>query len=310
MMSRQVVLIRHGESRNNVLYDEIRAEFGQDVSPQVLENEEGKRRRSDPGLSDRGMEQAKCLGAFFQARGGFDGALNPLGFNEKTPPSTWQLYSSPMQRALLTSSEMLKAMGSTEVAVGVHPELYESGGCHEHGCGLPGSSKSDVEERFPGFVCEPGMEQGWFHGRSKEETTEEFMARMDRLAAWVCAQRHNLVLVVHGNLMSGLLNRLVLGSEGNSSGNMGGLYMHYNTAFSHLQLFDEALSLSLSLPDAPPQERVPIVAIQGINRIDHLVDNVALLSGNRVHDDHWVQEYTPLLRVWRGARQDAHQQQG
>lgn len=292
MCSRQVVLIRHGESRNNVLYAEIRAEFGLDVSPDVIEAEESKRRSSDPGLSDRGMEQARRLGAFLQAKGGFDGALNPLGPKSS---AAWQLYSSPMQRALLTSSEMLKAMvgETTLMAARVHPELYESGGCYEHGCGLPGSSKRDVEDRFPGFVCEQGMDQGWYHGRPKEETTEEFMARMDRLAAWVRAQRHNLVLVVHGNLMSGLLNRLVQSSAGNSSGNMGGLYMHFNTAFSHLQLFDEEIS---------PLQRVPIVAIQGINRVDHLVVSDALLSGSHVHDDHWVQEYTPLLRVWKDKR--------
>lgn len=298
----QIVLVRHGESRNNIIYDEIRRIHGQDVSAEFIEVEEANLRSPDPGLSDRGLAQARRLGEFIHSKGGLDKALNPIA---SMSSSSWQIYSSPMQRALITTDEMVRAMGESGTIVRVHPELYESGGCYEHGRGLPGSSKHDIEAKFPGFICDPGMELGWFYGRPKEETAEDFMWRMDRLAAWLRLQRQNILLVVHGNLMSGLINRLVLGSEGNSSGNMGGLYMHYNTAFSHLQLYREPISLTDRSSPC-----VPIVAIQGVNRIDHLVGSDELLSGNRVHDDHWVQEYIPLLQVWSARKREQQNPHG
>ena len=291
----QIVLIRHGESLNNIIYDEIRARFGADAEGEVVEAEEGKMRHPDPGLSDRGTKQAQRLGRFFGA--GFDKALNPISKASVVP---WQVWSSPMRRALVTTREMILAMGHQEVAVRVHPELYESGGCYEHGSGLPGSTKSEISAEFPDFVCESGMEEGWYHGKSSMETSDEFMSRMDRIAAWLRVQQQHVVLVIHGNLISGLINRLVLGSEGNSAGNMGGLYIHFNTAFTHLQLFLEPLSQTdLSSPT------VPITSILGTNRVDHLVGCEVLFSGARVHDDHWMQEYTPLLQVYktRGPRE-------
>jgi len=315
----QIVLIRHGESLNNIIYDEIRARFGADVKAEVVEDEEGKMRRPDPGLSDRGMKQAQRLGQFFGA--GFDKALNPIegarlgrvqgsrqpSEGEKKHGASvvpWQVWTSPMQRALVTTREMIRAMGQQEVVVRVHPELYESGGCYEHGCGLPGATKSEILSEFPEFVCEPGMDEGWYHGRPSMETNDEFMTRMDRVAAWLRAQQQHVVLVIHGNLISGLINRLVLGSEGNSAGNMGGLFIHYNSAFTHLQLFVEPLSQTdLSSP------KVPITSILGTNRIDHLVGCEVLLSGARVHDDHWIQEFTPLLQVYKTRAPSEHKEE-
>jgi len=278
---KNIILIRHGESCNNIIYDEIRRAHGADVSADLLEAEEERMRTPDPGLSERGKAQSRRLGEFIRSKGGLDKAIAQA-------VGTWQMYSSPMQRALMTAREMVRAMDQPEVIVRVHPELYESGGCYNRDGGIPGLGKNEIEATYPGFMCDSGMEDGWYYRKSSMETSKEFMERVDRLATWVTEQ-NNTVLIIHGNLISGLINRLVLGSEGNSLGNMGGLYVHCNTGFSHVQIIPEKLKVG--------DRKVSITAVLGVNRIDHLIGEEELLSGNRPYDDHWVQEYIPLLEV-------------
>jgi len=284
-MKKSIILIRHGESCNNIIYDEIRRTHGADVSADILEAEEERMRTPDPGLSERGKKQSRRLGEWIRSKGGVDKAMmGPI----VQGVGAWEIYSSPMQRALMTAREMVVAMDQPELIVRVHPELYESGGCYNRDGGISGLGKNEIETTYPGFTCDSGMEEGWYR-KSNMETSKEFMERMDRLATWVRAQRHNTVLVIHGNLISGLINRLVLGSEGNSLGNMGGLYVHCNTGFSHLQLIPEKLKTG--------DRDVNITAVLAVNRIDHLIGESELHSGDRPYDDHWVQEYTPLLEV-------------
>lgn len=280
-----IILIRHGESLNNIIYDELRSRLGADVSDEVLDIEESKLRSPDPGLSDKGVLQARHLGEFICSNGCVLG-----GIPFSTPTSgedSWEIYSSPMIRALLTSQEIIKPLLAkhSDIVVKVKHDLYESGGCHERGRGLNGSSSSDVESRFLNFKCEPGMEQGWYHNKPKQETHAEFIDRMDRIAGWLFALQRNVILVMHGNLMSGIINRLIQGSTGNAPGD-GCLFIHHNTAYTHVQVFTEPL----------PAGRVArISTIQGVNLSDHLVGHKHLLSGNRPHGDHWIQEFTPLI---------------
>jgi len=282
-----VVLIRHGESLNNTIYDAVRLRLGEDVTEQVMEEEESRLRQPDPSLSERGFEQARRLGQFIGTCGGMFCGQTLFGSSE-----SWQIYSSPMLRALLTTREMVapaKALNPS-LTVRVRHDLYESGGCHDQHSALPGSTKSDIESAFPGFVCESGMEEGWYAGNAGQETSQQFIDRMDRIAEWLIALRRNVILVCHGNLISGLINRLILSSMGNKRHTgVGCLFTHNNTGYSHLQL----------IPQTLPEEA--ITAVMAVNRTDHLLvpDDAHLIAGSHPFDDHWVQEYLPVLGATR-----------
>jgi broad specificity phosphatase PhoE len=276
-----IVLVRHGESNNNIIYDEVRSRLGQDVSEEVLAAEEERLRSSDPDLSLKGLAQAQRLGEFISSSGGV--------FCGQSLRESWQVYSSPMARALQTSQGMLDASGDllSAVKVKVHPELYESGGCYKGEQVLSGSTKTEVELKYPTFECIEGMDKGWFAGRTSHETTQEFLQRMDRIAEWLFERQSDVILVIHGNLMNGLINRLLMGSAGNQGQggtNKGGLYIHNNTGFSHIQIYKD-------------DSGARVTCVQAINRVDHLLalGDSSLLTGNRPYADHWVQEYLPTV---------------
>mgnify|MGYP001240944043 CR=1 FL=1 len=49
-----IVFIRHAESQNNALYEQIREELGHDISEEELDREESVRRCPDPGITPLG----------------------------------------------------------------------------------------------------------------------------------------------------------------------------------------------------------------------------------------------------------------
>ena len=53
-MVMDVIFIRHAESQNNALYEQIREEFGHDISEEILDREESVRRNPDPGITALG----------------------------------------------------------------------------------------------------------------------------------------------------------------------------------------------------------------------------------------------------------------
>ena len=49
-----VMFIRHAESQNNALYEQIREELGHDISEEELDREESVRRNPDPCITQLG----------------------------------------------------------------------------------------------------------------------------------------------------------------------------------------------------------------------------------------------------------------
>ena len=154
----ELVLIRHAESTNNVLYEQIREKFGADVdeatvfsyavlilplssfSLKILK-EENRLRQADSGLSQRGIRQIDCLKNFFNEEIG-NGTIN------LNPIDHWSIYSSPMKRCLLTAQQV--SVGLNNKIVTVFPFLYESHGCYRYNekeeyVAERGYSKADVE---------------------------------------------------------------------------------------------------------------------------------------------------------------------
>jgi broad specificity phosphatase PhoE len=79
------------------------------------------------------------------------------------------------------------------------------------------------------------MENGWFLHPNKE-TKEQFVDRVQKLTSWVWGLHEEgpstVVLVMHGFLMSTLLNKLLLGTD------RACIFIHYNTGVTHVQLTD------------------------------------------------------------------------
>ena len=243
----EILFVRHAESFNNVLYEFIRKKYGKDVSPSYIEEKERSLRQTDATLSEKGYKQIELLKSYTAS-----GCL-AKEVNSSPDMSDWIIISSPMLRCLLTSQAIAQGLGNRTVYV--HPELYESGGCHglklnptgkNEILALPGSTKEEIESQFPNHKCLPGMEQGWYHGKLKEENQKEFQLRSKRLVQWLWTLHNtlpenrsaflnrpevgsfkNIIIVNHGNLLNGIITGLQTGS---------GLVTHNNTGYSHIQL--------------------------------------------------------------------------
>ncbi|RYH21754.1 histidine phosphatase family protein [archaeon] len=275
-----IFLVRHGESANNCLYSLIRAKFGDSLSSEEFEAELEKIRDPDSGLSPRGHAQAAKLREYLT------NSCFPSNTVSSAPGDSSakkvKVYSSPMRRCLLTAQEVARGLG--DLPVTVHPRFHESDGCFKKGgcadttIGLPGLTKSQVEEMFPGFVCLPGMDDGWYKGSAKE-TGEEFLVRAQEIVDFLWNLHDtasddpgSVVLVIHGNVIREVMSRLMKTTAV--------MLTHCNTGYSHVQLWTSST-----------QEPYRFVSVQYVNRIDHLTDRPALIAGNDVFADHWVQEY-------------------
>lgn len=269
-----IILIRHGESANNVTYATVRNMFGDSLSPERYEEELEKLHNPDCGLSLKGILQTEKLRDYI-ASGGFSKAV--------AVPDEWKIFSSPMQRCLLTSQEISSSFGNKSVTV--VPFLFESDGCYKAfpdntSVGIPGMTKAEVEKRFPTFTCDPGMDNGWYTLPHKETHTE-FNTRAQEVSDWLW-QLHDqtesergfktgLILSIHGNLIQSIITNLV------KSSNM--MLTHDNTGFAHVQLWSSA------------DDKVRFPAVLSTNRLDHLQGRPELIAGGAVVDDHWVQDY-------------------
>lgn len=197
----------------------------------------------------------------------------------------YEIYSSPMNRCLVTTREFLKGYSASDnhFKVKVNPMLYESGGCYDQiseteTIGRKGYSSKEINHLFPGFICD-GMDDGWYQ-KPFMETYDEFLVRADDVYSWILSlhresrpnlksRGRNIILFLHGNLICVLLNKLLKSSKV--------LYVTNNTGVN-------CLSIQTTEDDRE------VVAAKYLNRIDHLKTS-DLISGGVIVDDHWIQEY-------------------
>lgn len=316
-----IIFIRHGESYNNCIYDVARqnledkklADPNFTYTSQDLEAEIDKMHDPDCGLSPRGLKQAEALGDYLSTH------LSDLTMISDL--CRWKVYSSPMKRCLLTANQVSRGLGNKEVIV--HPNFFESDGCYlpQHDgttIGLPGMKKLDVEGLFSQFKCLEGMEDGWYKANHKE-TRREFYDRSKTVVDYLwqehfrihsqgecnssklvdekqpsdslsdakttkdstesadfptSSQTEGLILVVHGNLIASTVSFL-LGSNA--------LIPHSNTGFTHLQLWSDK------------NFETKLVSLMFTNRVSHLSHHPELIAGEKIFEDHWIQEFLAPL---------------
>lgn len=183
------VLVRHGQSTNNLLWSETGHDHGRAV---------------DPRLTPLGEEQAAALGAFARSPG--------------LPWEVTHVYASAMARAIQTAAPLAEAL---DLTLHLHPDLFEVGGPYDHVVrelgtreqiphpGTPRSELAELSERLhlPDWVTE----QGWWRGEVERELAE-YAGRADRLVTDLRAQHADddvVALVSHGWFGNVVLCRLL-----------------------------------------------------------------------------------------------------
>lgn len=197
------VLVRHGQSTNNLLWSSNGDDAGRDP---------------DTRLTPLGEEQAAALAAYATEPG--------------LPWRPTQLYASAMARAIQTAAPLADAL---DLPLRLHADLHEVGGPYGYAPGTrdrvphPGSGRSllaALSDRLelPGWVAE----DGWWRG-AVESGQANYVARADRLIASLRAAHDDadvVALVSHGGFGNVLLARL-LGVDGGS-----GVFELANTAIT------------------------------------------------------------------------------
>ncbi len=217
----RVVLLRHGESQNNVLNE---------VSHQHYR----ENRFSDPCLTDLGEKQAEATGAYF-----LEGSSPLLRGISK-------IYVSPFLRTLQTAKPVVEAL---KLPTEVWPEIFEVGGVFEGygqtATGARGMTRGTIEEMFPAYDASKVPADGWYFGNTRE-TWAEAAVRVNKVAdrlrdmASECQESGKddaVCLVVHGDfidlVVSSLLNMPSTGDQTKT------VFRTYNTCITCVDIFSD-----------------------------------------------------------------------
>jgi broad specificity phosphatase PhoE len=239
------LLIRHGQSANNVLAESQGHDYANYMAGRVPE----------PPLSEIGLRQAQLLADHLAA-------AMKRPFNERL---AWvarehpveAIYVSPMLRALQTALPI-------SLALGVQPQVWVD--IHEHGgvftgnpdrgdvVGYPGLTRMQIAARFTGYQLVDGVQDsGWWTGGYEE--MDACYGRACKVSArlYELAEQQpdaTVALVTHGTFLDALLHALF--APGESYGE--------RVHFSHL-------NTAISRVDFGSGRRL---ALRYLNRIDHL----------------------------------------
>ena len=233
-------LIRHGQSANNLLAEQLNEGPGQISFETYM-----KQRVAEPPLTEMGEKQAKRLGTFIS-----DVAIT-------------RLYCSPMLRTMQTMQPVADALGCDP---SVWLELHEHGGiflrpaADAEAVGFPGLSRAEMSAMFPGYRLDGIGESGWWHGA--EEDRASCHARALRVAealhlmAKESDEEEGIAAVSHGTFLDSLLKALLGRLPGNEI-----YFNHHNTGITRVDFSTSRTESSMS------------VTIRYTNRADHLADN-------------------------------------
>jgi len=218
----RLLLIRHAQSKNNKIWDEIAKKYkvqenaAYDSNAEVW-SEYNERRSADPCISELGQAQAKACGETLKKY------LTKL--REEKPQMSIKLRSSPMERTLQTTMAIVENCGEDFFPYfEVDNCIFEQGGCFTDSKlpGLPGRSPEEIKSAYP-LATPTWQGLGWYeHYRKIEGAPLEFEKRgeaykraqmiVDKLWEVDVAsmrQKDMLILVVHADLLDALIKNLM-----------------------------------------------------------------------------------------------------
>mmetsp|Transcript_9666 Transcript_9666/g.23793 ORF Transcript_9666/g.23793 Transcript_9666/m.23793 type:complete len:306 (-) Transcript_9666:106-1023(-) len=216
----KVYLIRHAQSENNTLKAELRNEARRRLGTETLawkteaDNLYIPRRSADPLLTKKGRYEAAELG-------------RSLAHKLRNEGKRAVIYSSPMQRTILTATPLALALGTT---ITIRGDLHEVYGVYKSAVSPngklvhsnPGSLTRDElrqQHKVIGDVSHLRPSGGWYNG--ERETLSEAADRACQVARWIQSPellsqiRTDEVLVIysHGHFLDKLIKALMGGRD-------------------------------------------------------------------------------------------------
>ena len=196
----QLYFIRHGQSVNNLLWDQTGSSKGRSV---------------DAELTPMGRQQAELVAQFLR-RPGQSAAAQRNDVYDAAGPDITHLYTSLMVRAVATGSIIAEALDLPLVA---WDDLHEVGGIYQEDeqagerIGQPGKTRAYFETHYPRLVLDGSglYEAGWWN-RSPEDP-EQAPARAQRFLRDL-TERHGekddrVAVVSHGAFYNTLLRAML-----------------------------------------------------------------------------------------------------
>ena len=233
-------LIRHGQSANNLLAEELKVQAGPFPYERYM-----TQRVAEPPLTAIGERQAARLGAYI------------------TELPITRLYCSPMLRTMQTMrpvAEALNCAPSVWIDLHEHGGVFHRAGVDAQAVGYPGLCRAEMSELFPGFRLDGIGESGWWLGG--EEDLAACHARAVRVAeelhrmAKDCAEDESIAAVSHGTFMDSLLKALLGRLPGKEF-----YFNHHNTGITRINLLPYGNSSDI------------VVFVRYANRANHLTED-------------------------------------
>jgi broad specificity phosphatase PhoE len=187
----RIILIRHGESENNIHHEISMEQYQQN-------------RQADPDLTPVGYQQAQETAEYLRM------GTNALLRN------VHEIYVSPVRRTLLTCRPIAHAL---QIKPQVWADLFEVGGVYTKDpksadvdgvigtVGLGGLTRSQMSTEFPNYILDDRVsDKGWYT-LSTKETKEQGRARIERVLQTLrnqvktAAEDRTVLLVVHGDFI-------------------------------------------------------------------------------------------------------------
>ncbi|KAL7572489.1 hypothetical protein ACA910_000316 [Epithemia clementina (nom. ined.)] len=178
----RIILIRHGESENNVHHEVSREQYM-------------NHRQPDPPLTATGQEQAKETAHYLASQQ--NALLFPID----------RIYVSPLRRTLMTARPIAQALQLNPI---VWTDIYEVGGVHENGLGQGGLTRLEMQQICSQVIVTDSSrvtDQGWYDVSLGKESKEQARKRVAKVFAELQRQAkqarddRTIALVVHGDFI-------------------------------------------------------------------------------------------------------------
>eukprot|EP01064_Diplonema_japonicum_P023939 TRINITY_DN34387_c0_g1_i1.p1 TRINITY_DN34387_c0_g1~~TRINITY_DN34387_c0_g1_i1.p1 ORF type:complete len:261 (+),score=50.48 TRINITY_DN34387_c0_g1_i1:81-863(+) len=224
----RVVLLRHGESEDNVVMERVRERVKHGATVPSAIKEYMRERVEDPELSAKGKQQAELAGEHW---------------GRTWDTNTVELWCGPMVRNLQTMREMKKRMKRC-VKVICRRDLYElQGVVSKKGLKIPtGLSLDEISSKYPEIDVFEGFDNSsprapW--NQKGYEPRPAQLSRIDSLASSIrsmATRTHTTIVVIsHGDLQSHLVANLL--RLPNAASNHHRTFYFKNTSVTSLRVY-------------------------------------------------------------------------
>jgi len=253
----KVLLIRHAQSTNKetneTIKEEMKAKFGTETKQWRLEarREYYNRRSADPAITVKGAREAEALGEI----------VSKMLKREKKKAL---IYTSPLQRTILTASPLARKM---DTKIFVKRDIYEVYGFYEtkltangeqkHST-CPSPTREEIHSKYSIVGDSDIQESGPWYQRGHRETEEEAEERAAKTVRWITSKEMRervgedkvLIIVTHGHFIDKLIKSFMAVDSSITSTPRKKTLDPRNTSIMHIEVGNDG-DCVLRLGDAP-----------------------------------------------------------